>query len=351
MSAHSHPARERLLAAGRQMPGVWQAMAAQRLAHPPAHPCMYITEPEAAEAVIEAGMRAHGPQWMQQLAQLGPLGVTRAVQPYATLGAWRMTQGIYRIDPTLYASLIDTPLTGDLPADVLMRLPEWCVYIEAPGLPVAGVNGSSYRARGLWARCYVDRDASVLVIAMDVPEADTIECQHVPLGAGLVESLQELVRDWRGSNVHVPGPDELEGALSYVRPAINLLLYLCSTTDITGPGAPGNPAPVRTRRHGEQLFPAAGPRTWDVGVRIGAALRRAYAAEQAAGQAGPAGTHAGPRPHIRRAHWHTILSGPRTRDGAPLSSAQRRADLRWMPPIPVMLGDVDDLPAVVRAVK
>lgn len=37
---------------------------------------------------------------------------------------------------------------------------------------------------------------------------------------------------------------------------------------------------------------------------------------------------AGPRPHIRRAHWHTILSGPRRRDGVPVSPAERQADLR-----------------------
>ncbi len=55
----------------------------------------------------------------------------------AALGAWRVTQGIYRFDPNLYAALINTPLTGDLPHELLYRLPRWCVYIETPGLSVA----------------------------------------------------------------------------------------------------------------------------------------------------------------------------------------------------------------------
>ncbi|GAP34654.1 hypothetical protein ISF6_5362 [Piscinibacter sakaiensis] len=95
------------------------------------------------------------------------------------------------------------------------------------------------------------------------------------------------------------------------------------------------------------MFPADWPSTWDVGVRLGAALRQAYQAAETG-----SGTHAGPRPHVRRAHWHTILSGPRQReDGSVIPTAERRADLRWMPPIPVNVQDLDQLPATVRRVE
>ena len=59
----------------------------------------------------------------------------------------------------------------------------------------------------------------------------------------------------------------------------------------------------------------------------------------------------GPRPHIRRAHWHTILSGPRLREGQPVPASERQADLRWMPPIAVNLEDAADLPATIRKVR
>ena len=79
--------------------------------------------------------------------------------------------------------------------------------------------------------------------------------------------------------------------------------------------------------------------TWDVGVRLGAALRRAYQAAQTGGT----DTHAGPRAHIRRAHWHGFWSGPR--------EGERRFDLRWLPPIPVNVEDVGELPFTVRPVR
>ncbi|GAP39068.1 hypothetical protein ISF6_0933 [Piscinibacter sakaiensis] len=99
------------------------------------------------------------------------------------------------------------------------------------------------------------------------------------------------------------------------------------------------------------MFPADWPSTWDVGVRLGAALRQAYQAAETGG-GGAGGTHAGPRAHVRRAHWHTILSGPRLRDdGSAIPSGERRADLRWMPPIPVNVQDLEQLPATVRRVE
>lgn len=48
------------------------------------------------------------------------------------LAAWRMTQSIYRFDPNVFAAVWETPIEGDLPVDMLYRLPEWCVYVETP---------------------------------------------------------------------------------------------------------------------------------------------------------------------------------------------------------------------------
>ena len=131
---------------------------------------------------------------------------------------------------------------------------------------------------------------------------------------------------------------------------MSMLLYICSQVDeVGGKGRrPANPTPTRTRRHGWRLFPPNGPTAWDIGVRMGAGLRSAYQAEQT----GRGEEHSGTRPHIRRAHWHTILSGPRLRpDGSPIAPDQRRAELRWMPPIAVNVDDAADLPAVVRPVR
>jgi hypothetical protein len=60
-----------------------------------------------------------------------PTGVMQA------LTAWRLSQSIYRFEPSIYEEVASTPLDSELPADLLLRLPEWCVYIEArePNVP------------------------------------------------------------------------------------------------------------------------------------------------------------------------------------------------------------------------
>lgn len=253
----------------------------------------------------------------------------------AALGAWRMTQGIYRIDPTVYPDLIDTPVTAEIPTDALLQMPEWCVYIETPDIDPT--------LHGAWAFLDADRpsagpDLWYLLDTDPFPMPAPVSLGGDSIRAGIDKIIAQAP--------HLAGAAEATPIAGMLERITSVLLYICSQSDITGKhGRPANPKPVRTRRGGWRIFPADGLRMWDVGVRMGAALRRAYAAEAT----GCGGEHAGVRPHIRRAHWHTILSGARKRaDGTEIPATDRRRDLRWMPPIPINLESVDDLPAVIR---
>lgn len=263
----------------------------------------------------------------------------------AALSAWRMTQGIYRFDPAVYDAIRSTPVAGDIPADVLCRLPEWCVYVETPGMDMDGQP-----LHGVWAHleCDANTQRHELRLLLDT-DARLVP---VPLHLGawsLAESISRMLDEsaaqalMRGG---APVPRALAAPLrGLVEPIVSLLLYICSEGAELGSGArkPGNPEPKRTKR-GWRLFQADRPTTWDVGVRLGAALRRAYQAERT-GAAGAGGEHAGPRPHIRRAHWHGFWRGP--------LQGERSFALRWLPPIAVAMGDAApaDLPAVVRPVR
>lgn len=126
-------------------------------------------------------------------------------------------------------------------------------------------------------------------------------------------------------------------------PLLSLLLYLCADGAEIGDGTvrPANPQPKRTKQCW-RLFAADKPTAWDVGVRLGAALRRAFhASDTGQSEVGPETGRSRPRAHVRRAHWHTFLAGA--------GRAERR--LKWLPPIPVNVEDVDGLPATVRPVK
>lgn len=177
-----------------------------------------------------------------------------------------------------------------------------------------------------------------------MPEAHGLEAQSIPLRGQLDAALTEAMYAWQDAD-----PEIIRQIRGYVDPVINLLLYICcSGYDIHGKrGQPGNPVPKRTRRDGWRLFPADGVRTWDVGVRMGAALRAAYHAEET----GQGGQHGGVRGHIRRAHWHGFRSGKRiNEDGTPIPAEKRQFHLKWLPPIAVNLDGVDEMPATIRRV-
>jgi hypothetical protein len=265
------------------------------------------------------------------------------------LAAWRMTKVILRFDATLKDALMQTALSGAVPVDVIRRLPGWCVYVELDGM-------DTFRgpAHGAWCwlepASYTDPRPVHLMMLLNtegdmsrLADADAM----ILLSARLEgDSLLESVRAAVGAAVD---PEVVQALTALVEPVLSMLLYVCSdNAELERDGKAGRPTiqtPVATRRSGSRLFPAAGPAVWDVGLRIGAALRRT---QEEAGTREAAATGEGrtPHAHVRAPHWHTFVSGSRR---LPLEIRPR--EVRWMPPILVGTSTVEDLPAVVRQVR
>ena len=257
-----------------------------------------------------------------------------AIAAVGTMAAWRPSQGIYRLADALLDALWATPVTGDLPGELLRRLPEWCVYIEI-GKPSAG----SF-IHGAWARVGFDTDTceEELDVLLD---SDT---GYVPMRLPLVGSIEESLRVSLHDSRRIAGGDLFKVALqqrahgmamAWAEPIVSVILYLCSVNadmrSSDGRERPARPQP-RQRRRGGRVWPAAPePMIWETGTRLGAALRRAerddHDRESAAGMPSPS-----VRPHIRRAHWHTFWVGAH-------DSPDRHREVRWLPPIPVNLDE------------
>jgi len=267
-----------------------------------------------------------------------------AIEVVGTMAAWRPTQGIYRFAPNLLDELWDTPVTGDLPAELLHRLPEWCVYVELGRATPIGV------IHGAWARIGYDVDSrkEVLDFLIDRDRAEP-KLVRLPFIGTLEQSLDVLRRAvrarFRGDAFRLMTAEMqfMEERL-LVEPVLSVVLYLCSANaEIESRGRPHprvRPKPSR-RRSGELRWIAADePTIWATGTRLGAALRRANERVKAE----PAGDGA-PRvvPHIRRAHWHTYWRGA-------INSPERHRELRWLPPIAVNLDDDAPPVATVRPV-
>lgn len=84
-----------------------------------------------------------------------------------------------------------------------------------------------------------------------------------------------------------------------------------------------------------RLFAPDKPSFYEVGFNIGNKLRLF--------ENDSSGLHAGPRPHIRRAHWHTFLTGPR--------SVERYKLLKWLPPLPVNFDSDNDIIPTIKKVS
>jgi hypothetical protein len=343
---------QHLRALATQYPGLFQQvdrLRAQRGKELPRWPDWCFLPLAGVVAILTRGAPA------PDVRPLGPqIGIVGA------LVTWRATQGIYQFDPTVLAAVWETPLEGELPTSLLYRLPEWCCYVPLDP-PRAGLSGFfvhlewDANTRQPELRFVLDAGQpgleDLLPVALHIDRPTLVEAVH----GTLETSAQNVLRHGeveQATTIWQHAEQAAQGLARLLTPLVSLTLYLCSVTaefrDPRGSGRqPARPQPTKTKQ-GLRLFPPAAPTAWEVSSRLGAALRRAAAQEAAApatpsAAAEPADTapRARPQAHIRRAHWHSFWTGARTDPGA------RRLVVRWLPPIPVGLGD-DLVPTVHR---
>jgi len=272
-----------------------------------------------------------------------PIHLVHDVARLAALGAWRVTQSVYRFDPDLYRALTKTPISGVIP-NVIYYLPEWSVYIETPGFQFTGHDLAGFFAHLEWD-VNTTRHELRLLLDLDMPKGPMLMPVPIHLGGDLQDGLirAECIARTEAVRQGMPAPArDLETLEPELAPLISLLLYLCSERpDVDGDWPPSRPKMKKTKQ-GWRTFPAEKPRRWEMGVRIGAALRSANSESRTESEKIDKPRQR-PRPHIRRAHWHTYWTGSE-------KESNRRAVLKWVPPVPVAIND-DDLPATIRPIR
>lgn len=248
-----------------------------------------------------------------------------AMPAIAALGTWRYTQGIYEFDPDLWASLTVSTVQGKLPADVLVRLPEWCLYITLPA-------GGGYFVHLEWDAKTGRAELRFLLEAPalhPVPLPLTMHIGPWTVTEAFDRTFSEARRIAASRQAHFPEVrvDHIEQGTALLHKLLPAVLYLCSEApELAGdvPDArPGNPQRTKTKQ-GPKLFAPPQPRLWRVGQQIGELLRRQSSSPEFYGR----------RAHLRRAHWHGYWTGPR--DG------ERKFQYHWMPPTMVRASRPDE---------
>lgn len=267
--------------------------------------------------------------WFAIVSEGGNMPLNRVpdVGRLAAIGTWRYSQGIYRFDESVYNALRETVPMGDMPVDVLYRLPEWSVYIETPGADWMGTP-----LHGFWAHLEFDinQQKPELRLLLDTEQS----LMPIPLHMGkwtiteaVDRAMQEAIKQGCALGMTRPStPPPSDDLAANLYGLVSLVLYLCSDEpeidDEREPGiSPQRPTPTRTK-NGWRLFPAKRPRVWSVGTELGEQLRKSAEPGETTGKT--------KSPHLRRPHWHGFWSGPR--DG------ERRFNYKWLPIITVGAG-------------
>ena len=256
----------------------------------------------------------------------------------AALGKWRYTMGVYEFDQDVYDELMSTPFSGKLPIEVLLRLPQWCMYIKTPdagdveGFFVHLEYDTAHKRKELRVVLYHgDGDGEEfggtnLILHL---EHDTLdECLNSVVAEGLdtlsKAGMNDLdLNEMGGSLGDVMSAEFTSLTKPLWKKVLPLILYFCTTPDEDAPPSQSvrytNPKPKKVKG-GVRLFPANGPKTHKVGRRDGDTIRDFNAMIREGGLSGRT-----VRPHIRRAHWHGYWKGPRDSD-------EREFIYKWLPP-------------------
>lgn len=256
--------------------------------------------------------------------QILPLHLGLDVGRLASLATWRYSQGIYQFDADFLAALSDTQILGDMPSEVLYRLPEWCIYIETTGR-----KWTDAELYGFWAHLEYDINTGRSELRFLIDTENGLLSTTVHLGPWTVTEAVDRAHAEASRHANAAGlPFNL--GINYVQklaaninPLISLLLYICSDApdidDERDPGtSPKRPAPRKTKS-GWQLFPADKPRFWKVGRQIGGQLRSVADICNDTGRT--------VKVHVRRGHWHGYWTGPR--------DSERQFIYKWLMPMVV----------------
>lgn len=301
---------DHLESVSRDYPGVWRQydrLLAMRGNGLPEWPSWCHCPMAVASAIVSSG------------APTIPIERSLDISRVAALAAWRPTQGIYRFDPTLLSELLETPITGELPTEHLYRLPEWCIYVELP----ENAGGYGFFAHLEWGG---DEEHDELRLLID--QRHTL----LPLALHLVGTLEESMARYvdyaneqmRAARIPVElGAEHVAEMVHLAKPLISVLLYLCADDAEFRPTRGVKRSPGRPRLRNGRMPPARALEIYETGFSLGKALREALDAAES-------GTHRGPRPHVRRAHWRNQAYGPK----------RSRHKLLWIHPTLVGVGDV-----------
>ena len=251
---------------------------------------------------------------------------------------WSNDKIIIKYDETLQDDLMRQPLNDKIPIEALMQLPYNCVYIDV-SLVICNERTIGFFA---WMEYDINAKMPELRILYLKPDNNCISIP-IPLSGGTLDDSFHFL------SVSATVRGETDYTIPQIRRAfassqkaitssINLILYLIAhNADYP---AEAKTAEKRARYANGNVKRAT---VWDIGTRIGAAMRKSKASESVEHRRSEINLQRNsPRPHTRRAHWHHYWTG---------QGDDKKLIIKWLPPISVNFTDEAAMPATIIPIK
>lgn len=308
--------------------------------------------PQECYIPIAAGMAV-----ATEILDLDRIEATMIASEITGLYIWNKSKIMYRFDDALTEALAaqakDIKDTDVLPINLLLHPPYPCVYVKS------GYFREYYGMDGFftWIEWDTNREEfelrwQLVSEDMDASIGFTMHLSKTTIGECLAETAKETERwEWvaKERKVGVPenefaknAPPSSDGESDSVLPSpialmLEMVLYLSADNrdeeEDRGQRAANRRAKAKSKTWRKQNTPDS-IRLSNVGVRVGAALRKAKGT--APSSESGTGTGAKKITHLRRGHWHHYWIGPKA------DPEQRKLILKWTAPTVINPPDDDD---------
>ena len=281
-------------------------------------------------------------------SEKGLFGQLRAVydaQQIDALAPWRISKEVFIIDESLEQMLFQQADDASVPAEILMQIPYPCFYIQFHHLEF---QNRTISGAFVHLEYDVKNNSSELRILFAFPDGSTLGFP-IHINAGNLENSEHITVQEAIDAIGTDSPlNALRGMMQTENNAIKIalgkvlqiVLYLCAQNAEISP----NKEQTTVYKRGAKIRDSyAEIRKWDVGVRIGATVKASAQSSTSNSQPKEHSTHASPRPHMRRGHWHNFWTGSRSKPD------ERKLVLKWV--APTFIGDQDETPIVIHNVK
>lgn len=266
-------------------------------------------------------------------------------QAIFAIAPWRLSKEVYVIDEELKELLFQQEGDLDVPNEILLHLPYPSFYVEIPNTYYFGKKIHGFFVALEYDMNTKDNELKPVFIQED----GYVFSISIHLRAKNISESIDILNKEAMENANTSFEKEMvlrsmqhaEENKKFVKQILQVILYiLAQNAEIT----PSSEQAMYTRRGKTIKDKYSEIRKWDVGVRIGAAIRQQRIREQSEQKEHTKTNHNSPRPHMRRGHWHHFWTGPKTQP------EERKLVLKWLSPMAIA-ANPEDAPIVFHEVK